>query len=162
MTGVKTCALPISGPEGAVVSEFSTESRDELDVFTDPAMSQTDAMSYLLTGKSANDLHGEDGAMVSSAAQSVGSVLGNRLAKKLGGKVGIVDEVGVEQNTDLGGSAFTVGKYLSPRLFVSYGVGLFEPGNAITVRWQFSERWSLEANDTPDEQNAGIRYRIEK
>ena len=100
--------------------------------------------------------------MVSSAAQSVGSVLGNRLAKKLGGKMGIVDEVGVEQNTDLGGSAFTVGKYLSPRLFVSYGVGLFEPGNAITVRWQFSERWSLEANDTPDEQNAGIRYRIEK
>ena len=139
-----------------------TAQKPKLDVFTDPAMSQTDAMSYLLTGKSASDLHGEDGAMVSSAAQSVSSVLGNRLAKKLGGKVGFVDEVGVEQNTDLGGSAFTVGKYLSPRLFVSYGVGLFEPGNAITVRWQFTERWSLEANDTPDEQNAGIRYRIEK
>ena len=27
-----------AGPEGAVVSEFSTESRDELDVFTDPAI----------------------------------------------------------------------------------------------------------------------------
>ena len=25
-----------AGPEGAVVSEFSTESRDELDIFTDP------------------------------------------------------------------------------------------------------------------------------
>ena len=25
-----------AGPEGAVVSEFSTESRDELDVFSDP------------------------------------------------------------------------------------------------------------------------------
>jgi D-lyxose ketol-isomerase len=25
-----------AGPDGAVVSEFSTESRDELDVFTDP------------------------------------------------------------------------------------------------------------------------------
>ena len=92
-------------------------------MFTDPAMSQTDAMSYLLTGKSASDLHGEEGAEVASAAQSVGSVLGNRLAKKLGGKVGFIDEVGVEQNNDLGGSAFTVGKYLSPRLFVSYGVG---------------------------------------
>jgi translocation and assembly module TamB len=139
-----------------------TAQKPKLDVFTDPAMSQTDAMAYLITGKKASELHGEDGAMVSSAAQSVGSVLGNRLAKKLGGKMGFVDEVGVEQNTDLGGSAFTVGKYLSPRLFVSYGVGLFEPGNAITVRWQFTERWSLEANDTPDEQHAGIRYRIEK
>jgi D-lyxose ketol-isomerase len=25
-----------AGPDGAVVSEFSTESRDELDIFTDP------------------------------------------------------------------------------------------------------------------------------
>ncbi len=140
-----------------------TAQRPKLDVFTDPAMSQTDAMSYLLTGKPASDLHGEDGAAVQNAAQSLGSVmLGNRLLRKFGGKAGLVDEVGVEQNTDLGGSAFTVGKYLSPRLFVSYGVGLFEPGNAITVRWQFTERWSLEANDTPDDQHAGIRYRIEK
>jgi translocation and assembly module TamB len=134
----------------------------KLDVFTDPAMSQTDAMSYLLTGKSASDLHGQDGAEVQSAAQSVGSVLGNRLAKRLGGKMGLVDEIGVEQNNDLGGSAFTVGKYLSPRLFVSYGVGLFEPGSAVTVRYEFSKRWSLEANDSPEDQHAGIRYRIEK
>jgi translocation and assembly module TamB len=140
-----------------------TAQKPKLDVFTDPAMSQTDAMSYLLTGKPASDLHGEDGAAVQNAAQSLGSVvLGNRLLRKFGGKAGLVDEVGVEQNSDLGGSAFTVGKYLSPRLFVSYGVGLFEPGNAITVRWQFSERWSLEANDSPEDQHAGIRYRIEK
>ena len=139
-----------------------TAQQPKLDVFTDPAMSQTDAMSYLLTGQKASELHGEDGAMVQSAAQSVGSVLAYRLTKKFGSKAGIVDEVGVEQNTDLGGSAFTVGKYLSPRLFVSYGVGLFEPGTAITVRYQFSEHWSLEANDTPEDQHAGVRYRIEK
>ena len=139
-----------------------TAQHPKLDVYTDPAMSQTDAMSYLLTGKPASDLHGEDNTMVQSAAQSVGSVLGNRLAKKLGGKMGLGAEVGVEQNADLGGSAFTVGKYLSPRLFVSYGIGLFEPGNAITVRYQFSERWSLEANDSPEDQHAGVRYRIEK
>jgi translocation and assembly module TamB len=139
-----------------------TAQHPKLDVFTDPAMSQTDAMAYLLTGKPASDLHGEDGATVQNAAQSVGSVLGNRIAKKLGGKMGFVDQVGVEQNADLGGSAFTVGKYLSPKLFVSYGVGLFEPGSAITVRYEFSDRWSLEANDSPEDQHAGIRYRIEK
>jgi translocation and assembly module TamB len=139
-----------------------TAQHPKLDVFTDPAMSQTDAMAYLLTGKPASDLHGEDGATVQNAAQSVGSVLGNRLAKKLGGKMGLVDQVGVEQNADLGGSAFTVGKYLSPKLFVSYGVGLFEPGTAVTVRYEFSDRWSLEANDSPEDQHAGVRYRIEK
>jgi D-lyxose ketol-isomerase len=30
-----------AGPEGAVVSEFSTQSRDELDVFTDPEVERT-------------------------------------------------------------------------------------------------------------------------
>jgi len=139
-----------------------TAQHPKLDVFTDPAMSQTDAMSYLLTGKPASDVHGEDGAVVQSASQNVGMILGNRLAKRLGGKMSFIDQVGVEQNADLGGSAFTVGKYLSPKLFVSYGVGLFEPGSAVTVRYEFSERWSLEANDTPEDQHAGVRYRIEK
>jgi D-lyxose ketol-isomerase len=30
-----------AGPEGAVVSEFSSPSRDELDVFTDPEIRRT-------------------------------------------------------------------------------------------------------------------------
>jgi translocation and assembly module TamB len=139
-----------------------TAQNPKLDVFADPAMSQTDAMSYLLTGKPASDLHGEDGATVQNAAQQLSTIVGYRLAKRFGGKMSFVDSVGVEQNADLGGSAFTVGKYLSPRLFVSYGVGLFEPGSAVTVRYEFSERWSLEANDTPEDQHAGVRYRIEK
>jgi translocation and assembly module TamB len=139
-----------------------TAQNPKMDVFTDPAMSQTDAMSYLLTGKPASDAHGEEGAMVQSAAQSVGSVLGNRLAKRLGGKMTFVDEIGVEQNADLGGNAFTVGKYLSPKFFISYGVGLFEPGSTMTVRYEFTRHWSLEANQTPDDGHAGIRYRIEK
>ena len=34
-----------AGPDGAVVSEFSTESRDELDVFTDPAIRRATVVS---------------------------------------------------------------------------------------------------------------------
>jgi D-lyxose ketol-isomerase len=29
-----------AGPEGAIVSEFSTQSRDDLDIFTDPDISR--------------------------------------------------------------------------------------------------------------------------
>ncbi len=73
-----------------------------------------------------------------------------------------VDEVGVEQNTDLGGSAFTVGKYLSPRLYLSYGVGLFEPGQVVTLRYRISDRWSLEGSQGPQNQRVGLDFRIEK
>jgi D-lyxose ketol-isomerase len=34
-----------AGPEGAVVSEFSTESRDELDIFTDPEIGRATVVS---------------------------------------------------------------------------------------------------------------------
>jgi D-lyxose ketol-isomerase len=34
-----------AGPEGAVVSEFSTQSRDELDVFTDPRIERAPAVA---------------------------------------------------------------------------------------------------------------------
>ena len=34
-----------AGPDGAIVSEFSTQSRDDLDVFTDPAISRATVVS---------------------------------------------------------------------------------------------------------------------
>jgi translocation and assembly module TamB len=135
--------------------------RPQLDVFTEPPSSPTEALSYLVTGKSMDDLHGEDGKRVETAAQGLGGVLGDRLTKRFSGKLGI-DSVGVEQSDELGSSAFTVGKYLSPGFFVSYGIGLFEPGTVITLRYEFSDRWSLEATDAPEEQRAGINYRIER
>jgi translocation and assembly module TamB len=61
-----------------------------------------------------------------------------------------------------GGSAFTVGKYLSPRLYLSYGIGLFEPGQVITLRYRLSRRWSFEAQNATDFNRASLNYRIEK
>jgi len=68
------------------------------------------------------------------------------------------------QNSDAlnGSSAFTVGKYLSPRLYLSYGVGLFEPGQVITLRYLFSRRWNFEAQNASEFSRASFNYRLEK
>ena len=63
---------------------------------------------------------------------------------------------------DVGGEAFSVGKYLSPRLYVSYGVALFESGEVVTVRYRISSKVSAEAIESPQNQKAGINYKIEK
>jgi translocation and assembly module TamB len=55
-----------------------------------------------------------------------------------------------------------VGKYLSPRLYLSYGVGLFEPGQVITLRYRLSHRWNFEAQSATDFNRASLNYRIEK
>ncbi|GLQ47013.1 hypothetical protein GCM10007862_20640 [Dyella lipolytica] len=139
-----------------------TAQRPILTVFSNPVMEQSDALSYLVTGKPLSQVKGGEGNMVNAAAQALGSATGNLLAKTVGGKLGI-DDIGVSSSDALGGnSAFTVGKYLSPRLYLSYGVGLFEPGQVITLRYRLSRRWSLEAQNATDFNRASLNYRIEK
>jgi len=139
-----------------------TAQRPVLTVFSQPVMEQSDALSYLITGKPLSEVKGGEGSMVNSAAQALGSAGGDLLAKRIGSQLG-VDDIGVSSNEALGGtSAFTVGKYLSPRLYLSYGVGLFEPGQVITLRYRLSKRWNFEAQNATDFSRASFNYRLEK
>lgn len=139
-----------------------TAQRPILTVFSNPVMDQSDALSYLVTGKPLSQVKGGEGSTVNAAAQALGSATGNLLAKSVGSKLGI-DDIGVSSSDALNGSsAFTVGKYLSPRLYLSYGVGLFEPGQVITLRYRLSKRWNFEAQNATDFNRASLNYRIEK
>ena len=55
-----------------------------------------------------------------------------------------------------------MGKYLSPRLYLSYGVGLFDPGQVITLRYRLSQRWNFEAQNATDFNRASLNYRYER
>ncbi|HUH55409.1 MAG TPA: translocation/assembly module TamB domain-containing protein [Rhodanobacter sp.] len=145
---------------GLLVS--GTAQRPILTVFSNPVMEQSDALSYLVTGKPLSQVKGGEGDMVGAAAQALGSAAGDLLAKSIGSRIG-VDDIGVSSNEALGGSsAFTVGKYLSPRLYLSYGVGLFEPGEVITLRYRLTRRWNFEAQQATEFSRASLNYRIEK
>jgi translocation and assembly module TamB len=135
----------------------------ELTVYSDPPMSQADALSYLVAGKPIDEIGAGDseaGAM-QSAARSIGVAGGGLLAKSLGKRLG-VDELSVKEDEMIGGSALTVGQYLSPRVYLSYGVGLFEPGDVITLRYKLSEELAVQTQRGPEDTRAGIEYRIEK
>lgn len=132
-----------------------------LTVFSTPPMEQGNALSYLVTGRPLRSLSGEDGDTVGMAARALGTATGDLLAKSIGAKLG-VDDIGVAESDALGGAAFTVGKYLSPRLYLSYGVGVFHPGQVVTLRYQLTEHWELEANSGTVENRAGINYKYER
>jgi translocation and assembly module TamB len=139
-----------------------TAQRPILTVFSNPVMEQSDALSYLVTGKPLSQVKGGEGNMVGAAAQALGSAAGDLLAKRVGSRIG-VDDIGVSNSDALGGaSAFTVGKYLSPRLYLSYGVGLFDPGQVITLRYLFSHKWNFEAQNATDFSRASLNYRLER
>ncbi len=131
-----------------------------LTVFSDPSMEQSDALSYLITGKPLSGLKSGEGDMLGSAAQALGSAGGDLLAKSIGSRMGV--DAGVSDSAALGGAAFTVGKYLSPKLYLSYGVGLFTPGEVVTLKYLFSPRWNFKAENATTGSRAGINYRIER
>jgi translocation and assembly module TamB len=133
----------------------------QMTVFSDPAMGQAEALAYLVTGKPLDSVGAEDGDMMQSAARSLGTAAGGLLAKRLGGRLG-VDEVGIKESEMLEGAAFTVGEYLSPRLYLSYGVGLFEPGEVITLRYNVTRALAVQALSGPDDMRAGVVFRIER
>lgn len=135
----------------------------QLSVFSTPVMTQSEALAYLVTGRPLDRVgSGEgDADALQSAARSIGTAGGGLLAKSIGGRLGL-DEVGVESNDMVGGATFTVGQYLSPRLYLSYGVGLFDPGEVITLRYRLTETLSVQTARGSSETRAGIEYRIEK
>jgi translocation and assembly module TamB len=135
----------------------------QLAVFSDPPMGQANALAYVVTGKPLDQVGSSSGDSdaLQSAARSMGSAAGGLLAKKIGGRLGI-DEVGVKDSDAIGGSAFTVGQYLSPRLYLSYGIGLFQPGEVMTLRYKLKEGLAIQAERGPKDTRAGVEYRIEK
>jgi translocation and assembly module TamB len=137
-----------------------TAQRPILTVFSDPAMEQAEALSYLVTGRPLNALKSGESDTLNTAAQALGGVAGDRLAKSIGSRLGL--EAGVSSSEALGGSAFTAGKYLSPRLFLSYGVGLFTPGQVITLRYTLNRFLQFEAENATTGNRASLNYKIEK
>ncbi|HSE12955.1 MAG TPA: translocation/assembly module TamB domain-containing protein [Rudaea sp.] len=138
-----------------------TAAAPELSVFSTPAMEQSDALSYLVAGKPLSQLQGGEGNAVGSAARALGTAGGDLLAKSIGAKMG-VDEVGVADSSAVGGAALTVGKYLSPRLYLSYGVGIFTPGEVVTLRYRLTRHFDAEMQNGTLSSRAGINYKIEK
>ena len=100
-------------------------------------------------------LQREEGDPESPSAAAAGGAF---LAGRVGQRVGL-DEVGVSQEAG-GGTSLTIGKYLSPRLFVSYGISLVDQINTLKLRYTIGDRWALSA-ESGEESAADVEYRIE-
>jgi translocation and assembly module TamB len=136
----------------------------QVEVFSDPPLGQTDALAYLVTGGPLSDIGnaaGDAGERMQNAAQSLGTAAGGLLAERLGKRLGI-DEIGIVESEEVDGAAFTVGEYLSPRLYLGYGVGLFEPGQIVTLRYALSDDIQIEAVSGEERTRASIEYRVER
>ena len=129
-------------------------------VWTDPATDQSEALAYLALGRPLSSASASEGRQLdaASAALSAGS---NLLASQLGARIGL-DDAGVTDSRALGGSVFGIGKYLSPRLYVSYGVSLLGTGQVLTLKYLLRKGFDIEIESSSIENRASLNYRKEK
>ena len=133
-------------------------------LFSDPPLPQSQLLSYLLTGQTGVDQSQSPliGAPPTTTGSSLALAGGQVLAAEVGQRIGLSD-VSVQNVALANGSstaAMFLGKYLSPRLYISYGVGLYQPINTVRIRYQLSTKWILEA-ESGIASSADLIYSIE-
>lgn len=134
-----------------------------LTFFSDPSMPQTQIVSYLLTGRSGDRGQTADRMTLDSARNTLAFQGGGFIASQLGRRLGF-EEVGVESSVDSAGESNTslvLGKFLSPRLFISYGISLTESINTLKLRYTVSDRWIFRT-EAGENQSADLEYTIER
>jgi translocation and assembly module TamB len=113
-------------------------------IYSDPAMDEANALAYLLLGHPLGQASAQEGDLVANAVNSLGLKGGNLVAKKVAARFGL-EEARFESKGGIKEASLVVGKYLSPRLYVNYGVGLFSPINTFTIRYLLGRTWSVQA-----------------
>ena len=112
-------------------------------IFSEPAMSQEQALSYLVLGRPLSTT-GEDNNMLAQAALGLGLMGSSGVTSSLASDLGIQD---FQLDTQGSGNTTSVvaSGNISEKLSLRYGVGVFEPANTIALRYKLSKKVYLEA-----------------
>jgi translocation and assembly module TamB len=129
--------------------------------FSDPAVSQSQIVSLLIAGGSLDSVQNNtDAAQRGAEARNNMLLQGSALLfQQFGGKVGL-DDVSVESDLN-NETSLVLGRYLSPRLYVSYGISLAEAINTIKMRYTIGDHWTIKT-EAGLVRSADLVYTIER
>lgn len=128
-------------------------------LFSTPAMQDAEILSYLILGRPPGG--GGSNNLQLQALLLIGSQGTDLIGKKLQDTFGL-DEFGIDSTADPLDTSFYIGKYLSPKLYVKYGVGLFENTNTFYIRYLLTDKLIIESTTSTEAQGGDILYTIEK
>lgn len=130
----------------------------KVEIFSDPAKSQQEALSYLLRGQGLG-ASGSDSDALTSALVGLGVAQSGQVVGKIGETFGVsnlaLDTAGVGDSQQV-----QVSGYVLPGLQVKYGVGIFDSLATLTLRYRLMPKLYLEAVSGID-QALDVLYQFE-
>lgn len=140
----------------------------EFTIFSQPSMTQAEQLSWLILGRPLQNTSQSESSMLSQAALAIGLKGGDYLAKRLGNVIG-VDTFGIETGSGEAGAAsnpqqaaLVIGKYLTPKIYISYGIGLFEPVSTVKLQYTVNSHWKLATESSSVASGGDVIYTIER
>jgi translocation and assembly module TamB len=158
-------------------------------LYSEPAMPDTDILSYIVLGKPMDT--GADSNQAGLLLQAAGTILAKDQSAPLQSKVmklvGIdtfdvqtgsnktsssqvsgIQPRGIPGQTSsaagsngVSSSIVTVGKYLSPELYIAFGRSLFTGDYLATARYSFLKNWEVEGSRKGTDSGVDLFYRVE-
>lgn len=140
ITAVREVGTVVAG-----INISGTPQLPEATLFSVPAKPEEDILTYILTGHAPDESGADNRYAINQALVSVGLYGSEGFARDLASKAGIEDfEISTGGNTQ-DESSVNVGGYLSPKLYVQYGVGINTTVNTLTLRYRLTQSIFLEA-----------------
>lgn len=128
-------------------------------IFSEPAMSEADALSYLVLDRPLRQAEDSDSADLSSAALALGISQALPVTQRLGENLGL-DEVSIE-GTSEETTALVAGRRLGEDVYIRYSYGLFNRIGTFIIRYDLRGGISVEAG-SGEEQTLDLVFTIRR
>lgn len=130
------------------------------ELFSTPSLPENDILAVLVTGRPFSELQSSDSDAMVGAIASLGIRQSQSLTNQIADRFGL-DTVAITNTGNIDSSTLTVGKYLTPDVFIRYGVGLFDNTSKVAVDYLINDRLTLKA-ESGEYQSIDFTYRVEQ
>lgn len=137
-----------------------TASRPQSQVFSEPAMSQADALSFLVTGHPLQVASSGEQSAVAGAVLALGVQQTSPITDAIGHAV-TLDELALAGGNTLEETQLVAGKRLGSDLYLRFSYGLFNRIGTVLARYRLNRNFSIEAASGED-QSLDLVYSVER
>jgi translocation and assembly module TamB len=184
--GLDVLALRTIGTVRAGVMVAGTLQRPVTRLYSEPTMPDVDILAYIVIGHPL----GSSGQQTTLLTQAAGALLTSgqaaQLSEKIKNQLGLSTleiqggvgassssmgytplqvtapgAIPAEQQPGITETVLTVGKYLTPQLYISYGKSLFTGSNLFRLRYDIFKQWQIETQTGSGESGADLYYKLE-
>jgi translocation and assembly module TamB len=168
----------------AGVTITGTPEEPLIKLYSDPTLPDTEIMSYIVLGRSLGESTGQSAMLMEAASLFTSSGNSTGLQERLKEWVAL-DTLTVSSGKDprpgyktiepsmrsnsqgstngdgVSQTMLELGKFLTPKLYISYGKSLFDQSQQVRARYSIGKRWEVESKVSTTATGGDLLYRIE-